>query len=423
MARERRLVAFQRLRHVSQADGLQRHRRHALPAGRLVHPRAEPLRVREVAPEARLQARDAGVEQVEPQLERAETAAERDVPVAEVADRAVRFRPQVARVRAHHADQMLRVAHVICAVVEAHAHPLVRVEDQAVGALDAVPERAALGQHHRRPGERRVDVQPQAVLARELGDPGERVDCRRPRRADRGDDRARHAACRAIGGDRVLQPLEAQRVAVVGLDEAQVVPAEAREQRRLLDRAVAFARGVDDERRLEPLEPRAVLAEARAALARAQERAQRGRARRIVDDAGPRLGEPDHLPQPVHHDLFELGRGRARLPAHALDAESRGGEVGQDRRVAGVAREVGEERRVVPVRDARQHVGVEPRDGVFEPAAFARGLFRKAAADLAGAHGAHHRQPLHALAVVRHPVDELVAQPAKGRPVHVASGR
>ena len=45
-----------------------------------------------------------------PELEGAEAATERDAPVAQVAHQAVLGRPQVARVRAHDADEMLGVA-------------------------------------------------------------------------------------------------------------------------------------------------------------------------------------------------------------------------------------------------------------------------------------------------------------------------
>ena len=70
---------------------------------------------------------------------------------------------QVARVGGHHPDEMLRVADVVERAVERGAEPLVRVEHQRVGALDALPHPAALGQDHRRARHRRVDVQPEAV--------------------------------------------------------------------------------------------------------------------------------------------------------------------------------------------------------------------------------------------------------------------
>ena len=249
---------------------------------------------------------------------------------------------------------------------------------------------------------------------------GERIDRGGAGRADRRHERARHAARGPIRLDRGFQQVHAQRMHVVGLDEPQVVLAEPREQRRLLDRAVGLARGVDDERRVERLQPAAVLAEVGAFLAGAEQRAQRGRAGRVVHDTRPGVGEPDHLAQPVHHDFLDLGRRGARLPAHALGAEPRRHDVGQDRRVAGVAREVGEEGRMVPVRDAPDHVLVEPLQRAGELAARAGRRAREPRPDLARLDRAHHRQALHALAVVRHPLDELVPELPESRRVHAA---
>ena len=128
--------------------------------------------------------------------------------------------------------------------------------------------------------------------------------------------------------------------------------------------------------------------------------------------------QPDHLAQPVHDDLFDLGRGRARLPAHPLRAEPGGHEIGEDRRVARVRREVGEERRVVPVRDPGQDQLIEPRQRRRQLAPRARRLRREARPDLPRPHRAPHRQALDPLPVRRHPLHHLVSQPAKRRCIH-----
>ena len=221
----------------------------------------------------------------------------------------------------------------------------------------------------------------------------------------------------AAGGEVVahgrLERIEAQGVVVVGLEKAQVVGAEAGEVRRLGHRAVRLVRGVHDERRLLGLQAAAVLAEAAGPLAGAEQGAQRGRAGGVLDDAGEGVAEAQHLPQPLHDHVLDLGGRRARLPAHALDAEAGRDEVGEHRREVAVGGEVGEEPGMVPVRDARQHDALEVgRDGrqAFGPA---RRLGRQLRGDLAGLHAAHHRVLGDVLAVVRDPVDQLVAEPAE----------
>src|SRR5262249_60703427 len=108
--------------------------------------------------------------------------------------------------------------------------------------------------------------------------------------------------------------------------------------------------------------------------------------------------------------LGRLGGGRARLPAHALRAEPRRDEVGEDRREARVRREVGEEAWMVPVRDAGQDVAFELVERARELPALARRLGREAGLDLAGRDAAHDRALGDPLAVVGDPVDELVAE-------------
>ena len=120
----------------------------------------QPLRVLQIAAQPRLQGRHALLADQEPQLQRAEAAAERDAPVAVVLHAAVGGRLQVARVGGHHAHEVLGVAHEVDRAVERRAEPLVRVEHERVGALDALPHPAALGQDHGRAGHRGIDVQP-----------------------------------------------------------------------------------------------------------------------------------------------------------------------------------------------------------------------------------------------------------------------
>src|SRR4029453_12252117 len=119
------------------AEGLERDGREHAPPLRPLHLRLEPARVLEVAPEPLSEPLQAFGAEKPPELERAEAAAERDPPVAQVLDPAVDRALQIARVRAHHAHEVLGVAYVVERAVEGRAQPLVRVEDEGVRAFDA----------------------------------------------------------------------------------------------------------------------------------------------------------------------------------------------------------------------------------------------------------------------------------------------
>src|SRR5205823_7903119 len=101
----------------------------------------QPLRVHEVAAQTRLQAFDALLPNQEPELERAEAAPERESPIAQIFDAAVSRRLQKAWIGRHHANQMFAVADKVERAVEHCSQPLVRIDDEGIGAFDAVPHR------------------------------------------------------------------------------------------------------------------------------------------------------------------------------------------------------------------------------------------------------------------------------------------
>ena len=85
------------------------------------------------------------------------------------------------------------------------------------------------------------------------------------------------------------------------------------------------------------------------------------------------------------------GRG-ARLPAHALDAEAGGDQVGQDRGQRGVRREVGKEPGVVPVGDAGKDGGIELGEEALQGNAMLGWSGSEVAADVARLGRAHDGQ-------------------------------
>ena len=248
---------------------------------------------------------------------------ERDAPVAVVLHAAVGRRLQVARVGGHHAHEVLGVAHVVDRAVERRAQPLVRVEHERVGRLDAVPHPAALGQDHRRAGHRGIDVQPQPVPATHVAQSrctgSSAVVVVVPVVATTAHG---HAAGGAVLGDGRRQRVGAHRVVRVARRRADVLAAEAGQQRRLVHGAVAVGGGVDDQRLRLGLQPAARERVAGGPFARADQREQRRGRRRVLDHALPRVRQAHHLAQPVGGDLFHFGQRRTRLPGQAEHAEA-----------------------------------------------------------------------------------------------------
>ena len=130
--------------------------------------------------------------------------------------------------------------------------------------------------------------------------------------------------------------------------------------------------------------------------------------------------QAEHLAQPLHDHVLDLGAGRARLPAHALGAQAGRDQVGQHRRKVRVGGEVGEPSGVVPVGDARQHDAVELVGDVVQTESLLRRLVGQQRLDLARCDPTHDGQLGDVLAVIGDPVDELMAQAAEFGGVHRA---
>ena len=130
-----------------------------------------------------------------------------------------------------------------------------------------------------------------------------------------------------------------------------------------------------------------------------------------------RAGSSSSVGQPVEHVRLELGRGGRGGPEHALHAQPGREQVAEDRRPAGVGREVREERRVLPVGDARQQHPVEVAQHAPRTARPARaGAAGSAARISPGLTVREHREGLEPLVVVGDPVDRLRARTSGTRP-------
>jgi len=294
----------------------------------------------------------------------------------------------------------------------------VRVEDERIGLGHAGQQPASFRQDGGAAGQGRVHVEPQGVAAGDRGDGGHGVDGRRGGGPHGGHDGAGGEARGAVGGD---EPLQRRRVhGVVGVHRHldQVGSAEAGDHHVLLHRRVGFRGGVDPQALGPGAESVAVDGAARQPLAGGDEGGQRGGGGGVLDGAAERRRQAQHLAEPVHDHLLQLGGRRRGLPIHGVDTQARREQLAQDGRPGVVAREVGEEAGVVPVGDARHHdvaeIGEDPVP-VLGPLGRGGGELRPDVARLdAGPHGV----AVGVVHVVGHPVHELVAVAAERGTVH-----
>ena len=211
------------------AQQVQRVRGDDVEALVLVHPAGQRVGEADVAADHLLDREHAVEAQHEPQLEGPEPAAERDLPVAVVDGPGVGGRrTQVLGQDAQGAEQRAAVGGPVQAGVEADAHPLVRVGDVAVGALEPGVHPAVLLGERGDAAHRRVDVQPHALGRADLADLDRRIEGQRARRAVGRAHERRHQPGGAVGGDHLGERRRTHRVRrVVGHDAQVAEPGDA----------------------------------------------------------------------------------------------------------------------------------------------------------------------------------------------------
>ncbi len=255
------------------------------------------------------------------------------------------------------------------------------------------------------------------MCSADVADGPERVDCRRTGRSNCGDDAEGGIPGGDVRADCLLQRFRLHRISGIDRNLPQVFLADARDLHRLFNGGVCFGGAVHGKAAL-GAEPMAVDRVIRSGLACRQKGAERGCRSGVLDDAGEARREPDHFTEPLHHALLELCCGRRSCPAHALSRKRRGEHLGKDRRSTAVGREVGEERRILPVRHPRHDNLAEVIEDRCERLPFGRRVFRKPTGDGSGLERRLYRIPFDMLEVVRHPIDEIMGMPAKLIVVH-----
>src|SRR5207244_10682003 len=133
------------------------------------------------------------------------------------------------------------------AALKGDEHPLWRVERDRVGALDAAQPPSMFVRERERAAVGRVYVEPESVLAGDVGQIVQGVYDAGRGRARRACDAERRVALCEVAGDGIVQPFGANVKARVGLDLPQILAAEPEDVHALDEGVVALLRGVDDE--------------------------------------------------------------------------------------------------------------------------------------------------------------------------------
>ena len=360
---------------VPEADEPDRHRRRKLELLAFADLRGEPVGKFDARAHVRPQPLGAIVANDEPQLESAEPAAQRNVPVPVIDDLAG-FRglvAQVLRQDAERADQRGAIRDPEAVAVEVGEQPLVRIEGVAVRVLDPVVETPVLGADGCAARMRGVDVQPDACAAADLADGADRIDGARRSRAHGGAHHRRHRTGRTVRGNRRFQRVDAHRVTIVGIDEAQVGAPESGNPDRLFDRRVSVPRRVSGQSRHGAVRE-AMLVDRAAArtFARRDQRGEGAARRGVLNDPAATAGgtesggQSEQVDEPVEHVRLELSARGARRPEHSLDAQPGGEKIAENCRSGCVGRKEREEIRRLPVGDARHDNRVDVAKHVRE---------------------------------------------------------
>ena len=195
-------------------------------------------------------------------------------------------------------------------------------------------------------------MQPQAVLAAELGELRERVDGAGARGAGVRDDAERPPSGGLVRGDRPGERLGLQPEIGADGQHAQLIRPEAERPRGAADRGMGLVGGVDHE---------VVAHRADHVLAGAGERREvrRGAAGDERAGGGVRIAHP--VLEPAEELELELGRARRLLPRAAVDVARARDEVAERARPGPGERHVREEARVRRPAREREHVAEERR--------------------------------------------------------------
>ena len=142
--------------------------------------------------------------------------------------------------------------------------------------------------------------------------------------------------------------------------------------------------------------------------------------RRVVNDPPPRFLESEQLPEPVEDQFLQFGGGRRRPPEHPVDIEGCAQEFTQDAGTRAGDGEIGEESRVIPVRQPRDDDLPNITQNGLHLLALFRGTLGQVRTNLARLRARQYRIPVQMGQVIGDPVHEFMTVPSEFRRIHVS---
>ena len=243
----------------------------------------------------------------EPEFQRPETAAQHHGPFGIIGDFVLTGCLQIFRPDGEGAHLQGRIAQELHRAIELRTQPLVRIDDDAVRALNAIPQLAELRADHGRSRPGRIHMQVEVFAGSDLRHGADIVPAAATRATHAGDDAGRQISGLTVGGDGGLQRLWVHRPPRPFDGNAhQIVCAKTCKPHRPVNGGVHLARAIDTKARLAG-KAFAVAAPAKGALAQGQHGGQRGGGGRILQRAGKICRKANRLTEPVRHPAFQLG--------------------------------------------------------------------------------------------------------------------
>ena len=264
---------------------------------------------------------------------------------------------QVVRMDLERVEELPSLADEETAAFEGLVEPLVRIERDRVGELDARESGAAALGDRGEPAIRAVDVEPRATLAADRGDLGQRIDGTGAGGSGGRGDEEWFAAGARVRVHRGAQCFGTKPVAIVDRQHAYLVRPESQDARGAREGRVCLVRAVDNE----PIRHRA---DERLARARERCHVRRGAA---AGEHSARVGRiTDPVFEPVEDDQLELARAGRQSPRADVDVESARDQIAERGWPGPAARDVREVARVLVARHERKDVCLETCEELIE---------------------------------------------------------
>jgi hypothetical protein len=269
--------------------------------------------------------------------------------------------------------------------------PLVRVERDRVGTLDAGELGAEIVGEHRRSAVSGVDVEPEPLVGADVGDLAQGIDRSGRHRSPAPDDGDGADSVIPIGLDRVAKLVHPHAVGIVDRDVPQRRRAQPEHVRGPVVHDVRLRRLVDREWGPVTYPVAPDVPAGRAVTRRLQRDEIRHRSARN-DQPTRGVRQAESIGEPTREVELDLGGGRRQTPPADVRVQTRREQVGDGSRNRPRSTDVRVEPRVAGVHRVLQHDVAEVREQVVLGHRFYRHVDGDRGVHLCLGHAARHRK-------------------------------